>query len=306
MGFLLPFAACLQCRAQAALLLQDADSLSEVLSPMGHQSVYFARICAASLTQLRRCGPGELGVVIARYKGIAGYDWLAIPVIPYLYSVEDAAAVPGRVDNATVHKLRETYHDAHFMSLGNVPEGGQFHRGWNQLVGAAYERGIYAFRFETTPQQDDAFMARMNADANRSHFNILFGNCADFAADVLKYYFPGAFRRPVSDAGLVTPRQVAYQLVRYAQKHPEIRLTVLEIPLIRGFHHSSRLGKTAIGALVLTGYVIPIGFLSPYAGGVLVADYLLWGRDPLPVKRAKALTPETLALLQKETPAAGP
>ena len=54
----------------------------------------FLRICAEAPVRLRRCLAGEQCGVIARYHGIAGYDWVAIPLIPYLYAVEDAAAVP--------------------------------------------------------------------------------------------------------------------------------------------------------------------------------------------------------------------
>jgi hypothetical protein len=37
------------------------------------------------------------------------------------------------------------------------------HGGWTQLLGAAYERRIYAFRFETTEAQDDALIEKLNA-----------------------------------------------------------------------------------------------------------------------------------------------
>lgn len=298
--------ACVRGHAQAALLLQDADGIAQVLSPTGHEAVYFARICADSPAQLRRCRPGETGAVIARYHGIGGYDWLAMPLIPYLYSVEDASAVPARVDRDAVQQLRVQYHDMHLTNLGpNVSEGGGVRRGWNQLVGAAYERRIYAFRYETTEAQDDAFIARMNAAANRSHFNILFGNCADFAAGVLNFYFPHLTRRrPVPDAGIVTPRQVAYDLVRYAGKHPELHLTVMQIPLIQGFHRSSRVGKSAAESLIVTGYVVPIAILSPYAAGAIIADCLAWGRLPLPLQDAESLTPATMSILGNELPAA--
>jgi hypothetical protein len=293
-------------RAQAALLLEDAGGRAAIFSPVGHESVYFARICAASLTKLRRCGPGESGVVISRYRGIAGFDWLAIPVIPYLWSVEKVSEVPAHVDRETVQRLRTAYHSANLMSLGDMPESWRLHPGWDQLVGAAYDRRIYAFRFETTPQQDDAFIARMNAGANRSHFNILFRNCANFSAGVLDFYFPGAFRRRiVPDGGLVTPRQVAFALVRYARRHPDVGLPVEEIPQVPGFHRRNRMGMTAAESLIVTGYVVPIAFLSPYAGGVIVADYLIWGRDPLPVKKAEVLTPDSLALLKDGKDEAG-
>jgi len=301
LAFLLWVAACVAqlsppARAQAALLLQDADGTAEVLSPTGHESLYFARICAASPTKLRRCGPGELGVEIGRHRGIAGYDWIAIPLIPYLYSVEEASQVPAHVNRETVQSLRMSYHDAHLMSLGNVPEGGGVHRGWNQLVGAAYERRIWALRFETTEAQDDAFIAKMNAEANRSHFNIAFNNCANFAGEALDFYFPHSFKRHILPyAGMVTPRQVAYELARYAKKHPEIHLTVMEIPLVRGNRNSSRVGMSAAESLIVTGYVIPIAILSPYAAGVIAADDLVWGRYRLTLKNAPVLTPLTVA-----------
>jgi hypothetical protein len=296
---------CVVSRAQAALLLQDADGLAQVLSPTGHESIYFARICAASPTKLRRCEAGELGTVVSRHRGIGGYDWLAMPLIPYLYSVEDVSQVPALVSRETVQSLRTSYHDAHLTSLGDVPEGGGIRRGWNQLVGAAYERRIWAFRFDTTAAQDGAFIAKMNAAANESHFSIFFRNCADFSSNVLDFYFPKTFkRRIVPDGGIVTPRQIAYELERYGRKHPEIHLTVMEIPLIPGMHRTSRVGESAAESLVATGYVAPIAVLSPYAAGVIVADALTWGRCPLDLKHALILGPETMDSLVREPPEA--
>ncbi len=290
---------CPRCAAQAALLMEKADGISAALDPTGHEAVYFACICAASPTKLRRCAPGEPGSVIARYKGIGGYDWLAVPLIPYLYSVEDPSRVPKRVNHAVVRKLREQYHDAHLLSLGrNVPEGGRIKRGWNQLVGAAYQRGIYAFWFQTTAAQDDAFIARMNAAANHSRFNIIYRNCADFAEGILDFYFPHAFgRRILPDGGIVTPRQVAYELVRYARKHPELHLRVLEIAQIPGYRRPGRTNKSVAESLIVTGYIVPIAVLNPYVAAGICADYLAWGRYPLPLKHVRLLGPGSVDLL---------
>ncbi len=291
---------CPHGQAQAALFLEKADGISALLNPTGHDAVYFARICAATPTKLRRCAPGELGVVIARYKGIAGYDWLAMPLLPYLYSLESPAAVPARVDHAMVHSLRRQYHDAHLLSLGKeVPEGGRVQRGWNQLVGAAYERGIYVFRFPTTEEQDEAFIARMNAAENRSRFSLLFRNCADFAAGILNFYFPHAFgRRIPAEAGLVTPRQIACELVRYARAHPETQLTVMEIPQIPGYRRPSRADQGVAASLTVTGYVIPLAVIYPYIAAGVVADYLAWGRFPLHLRHVRILTSEEMSVLQ--------
>ena len=73
------------------------------LNPTGHDAVYFQRICAETPVKLRRCAPGENGAVITRYQGIAEYDWIAMPLLPYLYAVENGSEVPVRADRETVN-----------------------------------------------------------------------------------------------------------------------------------------------------------------------------------------------------------
>lgn len=68
--------------------------------------MYFERVCAETPVKLRRCGLDELGVVISRYQGIHGYDWVAIPLVPYLYSVEDVSSVQAHVDPLLVRWSR--------------------------------------------------------------------------------------------------------------------------------------------------------------------------------------------------------
>ncbi len=185
-------------QAQAALLIEQPYGFFGAANPTGHNAIYFERICAETPVKLRRCEPGELGAVISRYQGISGYDWVAIPLVPYLYSVDDASAVPAHVDAATVKRLRDRYHEAHLLSLGaRLGKGNLIHGGWSQLVGSAYERRIYAFRFETSEEQDDALIARLNANPNRTHFDLIFNNCADFARKLLNSYFPGKFPRNI-------------------------------------------------------------------------------------------------------------
>ena len=118
----------------------------------------------------------------------------------------------------------------------------------------------------------------MNDETNRSRFNIVFRDCADFSRAVLDFYFPHAFgRRILPDAGVTSPRQVAFELERYAHGHAEIQLTVMEIPLVPGIHHTSRTGKSAAESMIVSGYVIPIAILNPYVAAVIIADGLVWG-----------------------------
>jgi hypothetical protein len=290
LALLLP--ACGRGRAQAAMLMAEPFGFFGFLNPTGHDAVYFERICAETPVKLRRCTPGEQGAVITRYQGIAHYDWIAVPLLPYLYAVENGSAAPARVDKESVNSLRDKYHAAHLPGLEGVPRGGDVKRGWSQFVGVSYERRIYAFRFATTEAQDDALIARMNAEANRSRFNLIHRNCADFTGNLLNFYFPGTFRRSaLPDAGITTPRQITYKLVRYARKHPEVQLTAFDIPQVPGYRRRSRRNQSIAGALITRGYAFPLAFISPYIVGGVLADYLVWGRYPLALKSLPVLTP---------------
>lgn len=270
-----------------------------ILNPTGHTAIYLERACAETPVKLRRCQPGELGSVIARYQGIAGYDWVAIPLLPYLYSVDNAADVPVHVDRATVARLRDHYRETHLQTLGeDLPPGSFLHGGWTQLVGVAYERRIFAFRFQTTAAQDDAFIAQMNAGPNRSHFNLLVNNCADFARVALNTYFPRTFRRSIfPDAGMTTPKQISHKLVKYARKHPEVEIAIFEISQVPGYRHRSHSNKSIAESLITTGYAVPIVLLNPYLAGGLLADYLVRGHFHLIPDNPPILEPDNLSAL---------
>ena len=290
----------IRVHAQAALLMEEPYGVFGAVNPTGHTALYFERICAETPVELRRCGPGEMGAVIARYQGIDGYDWIAIPLIPYLYAVENATDVPQHVDHETVNRLRDRYREAHLLSLGaNLSPGNLVHGGWTQLVGAAYERRIYAFAFATTAEQDDALIARLNAGPNDSDFDLLFSNCADFARRILSSYFPHTFRRSIfPDAGLTTPKQLAFKLVRWGRKHPEAQVAVFEIPQIPGYRRLSHANKNIDESFITTAYAVPITILNPWVAGGLFVDYLVRGRVVhLVPKSPTVLSPENLAAL---------
>jgi hypothetical protein len=77
-----------RAHADAALLMEEPYANFGAFNPTGHAAVYLNHICAESPTRLRPCRPGEPGAVISRYHKIDGFDWLAIPLVPYLYAVE--------------------------------------------------------------------------------------------------------------------------------------------------------------------------------------------------------------------------
>src|SRR2546428_13012217 len=91
-----------QLHAQATLLLEEPYSYDGTFAGTGHAAVYLARVCTESPSVLRRCRPGETGVVISRYNGVAGRDWIAIPLIPYLSAVKYPEDIPLFADSKLV------------------------------------------------------------------------------------------------------------------------------------------------------------------------------------------------------------
>src|SRR5215831_8578402 len=95
--------------SSATLLLEEPYGKLGFFTATGHAAVYLSGVCADTPLVLRRCAPGETGVVISRYNGVNGYDWVAIPLIPYLYAVDRPEDVPLFADGKMVAFLRDRY-----------------------------------------------------------------------------------------------------------------------------------------------------------------------------------------------------
>src|SRR5260370_41889584 len=133
------FGAGAHVHASVALLMEEGYGEFGAMNPTGHAAVYLNHVCAETPTQLRMCRSGELGVVISRYHKMDGYDWIAMPLIPYLYAVDNVAAVPMSVDKATVARLRDDYRrgEPTGPASGNK-KGGTTEGGGGGVVGAVY------------------------------------------------------------------------------------------------------------------------------------------------------------------------
>ena len=271
--------------ASVALLMEEPYGEFGAYNPTGHAAVYLNHVCADSPISLRPCRDGEYGVVISRYHKIDGYDWVAMPLIPYLYAVDSLSDVPMSIDKERVAELRDEYRRKHLLGLAPSGEYGQVPKGeWTQLVGASYDRRIHGFEVDSTPEQDQRFIALFNDRSNIGHFNLLFHNCADFSQEVLDTYFPHAIHRNfVADVGLMTPKQVARSLVKYGKKHPEMNMTAFVIPQVPGnIKRSHSVDGVAESLVKSKKYLLPMAVLSPeFTGGVVVA-YLADGRMKLP------------------------
>jgi hypothetical protein len=283
MALLLPFA--VPAHASVALLMEEPYGEFGAFNPTGHAAVYLNHICAVTPTQLRTCNPGELGVVISRYHKIHHDDWIAMPLVPYLYAVEDVADVSKSVTKEDVKRIRDAYWAAHLQPLApakqpGVPPGGE----WTQLVGSSFDRKIHGFQADTTSEQDERLIAYFNDRRNVGHFNLFFHNCADFSRAVLDIYFPHSIHRNfIADFGMTTPKQVAKSLVKYGKKNPQIHLSAFTILQIPGtVARSHRVDGIAESLVRSKKYLVPLIVLQPEFAGALAAGYLSEGRLHLP------------------------
>lgn len=107
MWVVVALAATRSAHCNVALLVEEPYGLFGTVNPTGHSAIYLNRVCAESPTMLRRCGPDETGVVISRYSGIRRLDWIAIPLLPYLYAVERVQDVPDGLQRLTSRECGE-------------------------------------------------------------------------------------------------------------------------------------------------------------------------------------------------------
>ncbi|HXM40167.1 MAG TPA: hypothetical protein VN924_02895 [Bryobacteraceae bacterium] len=260
--------------AAAAFFLEEPFGIFGRVTPTGHAAVYLSNVCAASPTVLRPCAPGETGVVISRYHRVGGYDWIAIPLIPYLYAVEQPEQVPLYVNPEMVASLRDNYRRVHLEQIAPDSAGGTAPDGdWTQLVGAAYDRKIYSFEIETTEAQDQRLIEKLNSGKNKTHFNLFLYNCADFSRGIVNTYYPHATHRSLfADQGITTPKQIAKSLVSYSKRHSDLQFSCFVIAQVPGTLPRSGAVRGVFEAFLKKKYVLPVALLHPLvASGMAVA-----------------------------------
>jgi hypothetical protein len=268
--------------ASATLLLEEPYGRMGYFTATGHAAVYLSGVCADTPLVLRRCAPGETGIVLSRYDGVGGYDWVAIPLIPYLYAVERPEDVPLFANAKMALFLRDRYRRKYLEDIApDVKEGESPGGNWYQLVGSSYDRTIYGFEIGTTPEQDDALIRKYNSTPNRSHFHLISNNCADFAKGVINFYYPKSLRRSlVADVGITTPKQMAKRLTKFSDRHPEIEFSRLIISQVPGsMPRSSAVHGVVESFFTSKKYLVPSVVVSPIFAGCVAAVYVGTGAN---------------------------
>jgi len=282
--------------ASATLLLEEPYGHLGFFTATGHAAVYLSGVCAQTPLVLRRCLPGETGVVISRYDAVGGYDWIAIPLIPYLYAVDRPEDIPLFADAKMVAFLRDRYRREYLEAIAPDRKNGEAPGGnWYQLIGSSYDRTIYGFEIATTPEQDEALMAKLNSSPNESHFRLVSRNCADFAKGIINFYYPKSLHRSiVADVGMTTPKQMAKMVVKFNQRHPEIQYSRLVIAQVPGnMPRSSTVHGVVESFFKSKKYIVPSAVVSPIFAGCVFATYVGTGSGRFdPSRNALVFNPD--------------
>ncbi len=266
--------------AGATLVLEEPYSYDGTFAGTGHVAVYLDRVCADTPLVVRRCRPGEKGVVLSRYHGIAGHDWFAIPLIPYLYAVDTREKIPIYADAKLEAFLRDQYRRKYLQDIAPDVDNGEMPEGpWIQLVGSAYDRTSYAFQIETSAEKDEELIRMLNATPNAGSYKLLSANCADFVRGIINFYYPGALHRSVmGDLGITTPKQIAKCLARYSKHHPELQYQRFIIPQVPGTIKRSKPVRGVVeSAFKAKKYMIPLLMWHPAIVGCFAAAYFTGG-----------------------------
>ena len=295
LGGLLLLFLCLtpQVHADVTVLLEEPYSYDGAFAGTGHTAIYVTRVCAASPTLLRRCNPGELGVVISRYNRIGQYDWIAVPLLPYLYAVAEPEDIPLYADSKLVAFLRDQYRRENLEALAPDKPSGETPGGdWVQLVGSAYDRTSYGFQIETTAEQDDELIRWLISGPNRKSYKVFSRNCADFVREVVNFYYPKAVSRAIlTDFDVATPKHTAKSLVKYSERHSDLEFSSFIIPQVPGSIKKSRPVHGLIESVFKAKkYVLPLAVFHPFVAGGVASIYMAGGRFN-PAKNALVFNP---------------
>jgi hypothetical protein len=251
--------------ADVTLFIEAPINFLGHVSSTGHAALLVNSLCSDDHIHMRWCRAAEDGAVVSRYKGINGYDWLAMPPGPYLFAVDSSDEIPITASIAEVDRLRTEYRTNHPESFERDPPDD----GWIQLLGASYRRRIICVHVRTTTAQDQRLMQWLNRRPDRTHFNFFFSNCADFDRQMLDILFPGAIHRNLLfDFGMTTPKQLESSLHHYAMRHPELEFEAYELPQVPGnIPRSGHLYGVSESFVKSKPYLLPVAVLDPIGIG---------------------------------------
>ncbi|HKV23551.1 MAG TPA: hypothetical protein VJN93_03075 [Candidatus Acidoferrum sp.] len=209
------------------------------------------------------------------------YEWNIVPLSIYLYGVEDPRNRPLLGTEKIKRLLEERYRENYLGPYCASSECRTSMKAeWREMVGATFERSMYAFILATTVEQDRAFIAEFNGLPNRNHFNGITRNCAEFTRRVLNLYFPHSTKPDyLNDFGLITPKAIARSFAHYGEHHPEAQFHVAHFAQMPGtFKRSSECRNGTEQFYRSKKLLVPMLIFADHELPFMAATYLLTAR----------------------------
>lgn len=271
-------------RADVALLVLEAMGVAGEYTGSGHTAVYLSNICLDTPVKLRLCNEGEHGVVISSYPAFvegADYEWMAVPLVPFLYGVEKEQDIPIYANAEVRRFVRENYRRNYLSHIVPGNENGTMPPGrWSSMLAVGMTRDVYLFNAKTSRDEDERFVREFNMMPRGGPFNSFTNNCADYSKKIINRYFDGAAKRDwINDIGITTPKAVARSFTRYVKKRPDRLLHITRYTQVAGpIWRASDNRNFSEHAFKSKKYLIPTLIFDPPLLAWFAGAYYLTGR----------------------------
>ncbi len=119
-------------------------------------------------------------------------------------------------------------------------------------------------------------------------------NCADFAKDIINFYYPKALHRSVfADLGMTTPKQIAKTITKYSARHPAIHFSRVVIAQVPGSMPRSTTAHGVVESFFKSKkYIVPSAVVSPIFAGCVAGVYFTTGAGHFePARNARVFQP---------------
>lgn len=287
-------------RADITFMLHEAIGFAAEWNSAGHAAIYLSKVCSDENNHLRLCEFGEQGVVLSSFNRLGGnedYEWIAVPLTPYLFAVEGEQQIPLYANGKIRAMLRENYRRNHLSGIIPTPSDDSTPPGyWQSMIGAAYNRDIYGFTIKTTQEQDAELIRLLTRAPNKSNFGLLFNNCTDFAARLINQYYPNAARKNLmNDFGTTTPKAIARSFTNFAKKHPDLQFRITKFSQVAGPIKRSFPARHLTEEAISSKKYLAMLLLKPHLFAGFAGIYLATGRFDVDKEWRKFVATEELA-----------
>jgi hypothetical protein len=287
-------------RADISALILDSEGMADHITNGGHSVLVLSDICAETPTKLRLCTSDdqEKGVVINKMLNLSAekYNWIATPFGEFLYGESSKDSAPLIANKKIVDAdIQKRYDDYYSQSIRNSTDKGR----WTKSVGSLFLRTVYEYRLPGFYDDEVSIMNALNNGPNKSNYNVILKNCADFVSSILKPFLNTSIALSVDGGGIHSPKAIAMNLTRLGIKEPDLHMQVIKYPQISGtFARSTSVMAPSENLYKNPLFAVPIGIFVPEIPFVAFALNEIFLRFHQESAYEKSLTPDQrLAIL---------